>query len=523
MTSKFVILGSGNSTGVPWLHCVMDPDTRCSVCADCMDNPSTRNLRNNPCAVLQYAHPDGRTRNILIDCGKTFRDSAMRRFNAAGITSIDAVIITHPHADAYLGLDDLRDIAPDRTLPVYLSENCFLKASRAFTYLVTPPKHTGLFIASLDWRIVKPFVPFIIEDLVVTPLPVEHGEPGPMLAFEFHAVLDTSVPASLGAIKTGGLAVHDAAPLHDGAVVPISNGKTEEHADARRHALDEPSPDATAATAGDRVVYISDVAALPAQTRQYLLSKPIDLLIIDALAYKPYPTHYSFKQALLCSLDLNAREVIFVGMNHRVDYYVEQQKLEEWTEKLKHTRCVPGTGVTVSELFASSGPRYYKQHASELAVTHMQLGYDGLVMPIRLAVKKSRKEVQSAVQCSRLQAFQYAAEARSDASLLSSLSTLLSGEDYSSKEGWDNPDPTKMTHIETTTPLVVMPECECGTNEELDDIAVTMKKDLNATTYLDISLPDWEDGQSPSSSAVQKKSIHVTSTTKGIVVTEALK
>ena len=45
---------------------------------------------------------------ILIDCGKSFYESALRYFPSNGLSKIDAVLLTHPHADAVLGLDDLR-------------------------------------------------------------------------------------------------------------------------------------------------------------------------------------------------------------------------------------------------------------------------------------------------------------------------------------------------------------------------------------------------------------------------------
>ena len=69
--ARFALLGTGNSTGVPWLQCVIDPETRCSVCADCMANPASKNVRNNPSGLLTYEHPDGRRRHILIDVGKS--------------------------------------------------------------------------------------------------------------------------------------------------------------------------------------------------------------------------------------------------------------------------------------------------------------------------------------------------------------------------------------------------------------------------------------------------------------------
>jgi len=49
-------------------------------------------------------------RHILIDCGKTFNQNALRYFPYYGVPTLDAVIITHDHADALMGLDDLRGV-----------------------------------------------------------------------------------------------------------------------------------------------------------------------------------------------------------------------------------------------------------------------------------------------------------------------------------------------------------------------------------------------------------------------------
>lgn len=41
-------------------------------------------------------------------CGKTFYMGALEFWEKKGLREIDAVLLTHPHADAILGLDDLR-------------------------------------------------------------------------------------------------------------------------------------------------------------------------------------------------------------------------------------------------------------------------------------------------------------------------------------------------------------------------------------------------------------------------------
>ena len=95
------ILGCGTSTGVPrlgsgWGAC--DPD-----------EPSNRRLRSS--ILVESA---GET--LLVDCGPDLREQLL----AAGIDSVDQVIVTHDHADHCHGIDDLRPIAQARREPVPL-------------------------------------------------------------------------------------------------------------------------------------------------------------------------------------------------------------------------------------------------------------------------------------------------------------------------------------------------------------------------------------------------------------------
>jgi glyoxylase-like metal-dependent hydrolase (beta-lactamase superfamily II) len=47
---------------------------------------------------------------VLVDCGKTFRDSVMNLFPKHGLREVTGLVLTHGHADAILGLDDVRDV-----------------------------------------------------------------------------------------------------------------------------------------------------------------------------------------------------------------------------------------------------------------------------------------------------------------------------------------------------------------------------------------------------------------------------
>ena len=48
--------------------------------------------------------------NILIDLGKTFRDAVITVLLPLHVRLVDAILLTHDHADAMGGLDDVRDL-----------------------------------------------------------------------------------------------------------------------------------------------------------------------------------------------------------------------------------------------------------------------------------------------------------------------------------------------------------------------------------------------------------------------------
>lgn len=100
--STAVVLGSGTSNGVPMLGVEYSP----SFLAE------AKNHRTRSSLLLR-----GPSGNVLVDCAPEMRLQLLR----ADVKSLDAVIITHTHADHIMGMDDLRSfcIVQRRDMPVY--------------------------------------------------------------------------------------------------------------------------------------------------------------------------------------------------------------------------------------------------------------------------------------------------------------------------------------------------------------------------------------------------------------------
>ncbi len=117
LPAELIFLGTGTSMGVPTLGC------DCSVC--CSTNPRNKRMRSS--IAVRYGG-----KLVLIDTGQDFRMQALR----FGISSVDAVLYTHGHADHVLGFDDLRPLTfgKPRNLPLYADDSTATTIERIFEY-----------------------------------------------------------------------------------------------------------------------------------------------------------------------------------------------------------------------------------------------------------------------------------------------------------------------------------------------------------------------------------------------------
>ncbi|GIV96304.1 MAG: MBL fold metallo-hydrolase [Herpetosiphonaceae bacterium] len=152
---RLTILGSGTSFGIPVIGC------ECAVCA----SSDPRNQRTRTSALVEV---DGVT--LLLDAGPDLRIQALR----AGLRRLDAVLLTHSHADHTGGIDDLRpfNYVLRRSLPIYGDSRTLADVRQRFAYAFAESS-PGSSRPMLDLR---PFDgPFEVEGVGVTPLSLMHG------------------------------------------------------------------------------------------------------------------------------------------------------------------------------------------------------------------------------------------------------------------------------------------------------------------------------------------------------------
>ncbi len=72
---------------------------------------------------------------------------------------------------------------------------------------------------------------------------------------------------------------------------------------------------------GGRIGYITDMLTMP--DASYDCLKGVDVLIMNALRYKPHPTHQSVAEALTAAGRIGAKETYLVHMSHHVGLHAE--------------------------------------------------------------------------------------------------------------------------------------------------------------------------------------------------------
>lgn len=241
--NKITILGSGTSTGVPILGC------KCLVCQS--NDPRNKRLRTS---ILLETHSQ---KTILVDASPDLRTQLLN----SGAGQVDAVIITHDHADHTHGMDDLRPFTFGKTeaLPVYADTETSESLKQKFPYIFERKK------VFADRPILGGGIPLM--DLH----PISSGHYTLLQeSFEFHS---------------------------------LPHGHSETLSFRHGH-----------------FAYVIDCREIPDSVLETYRNAQLELLIIDCLRFKPHQTHLHLDQTLEYIEKIAPRLAVLTHMGHEMEY-----------------------------------------------------------------------------------------------------------------------------------------------------------------------------------------------------------
>jgi phosphoribosyl 1,2-cyclic phosphate phosphodiesterase len=242
LSLRLTILGCGSSAGVPrvgqgWGAC---------------DPANPRNRRRRCSALVERRGVTGVT-TVLVDVSPDMREQLIE----AHVRRLDAVLMTHPHADHTNGIDDLRPLylQAGRRIDIHMDEATSLIVRNRFSYIFQTPDGSSYPPIATDMRLTAGNLRRIDGDggaVGVIPFDLDHGDIN-ALGFRFGAL-----------------------------------------------------------------AYTPDVKRIPDTSRQFLAG--LEVWIIDALRYRPHPSHFSVDDALSEIETMRPRRAVLTNLHTDLDY-----------------------------------------------------------------------------------------------------------------------------------------------------------------------------------------------------------
>jgi phosphoribosyl 1,2-cyclic phosphate phosphodiesterase len=251
MTLVLTVLGCGSSAGVPrpalgWGDC--DPS-----------NPKNRRRR---CSLMVERITEQGTTRVIIDTSPDLREQLID----ANVEHIDAVFLTHEHADQTHGIDDLRSVVlkQRRRIPFYMNASTAADMLPRFAYCFQSPPGSD-------------YPPILAHHAI------EAGE-------------------SRTVSGTGGDLTLSPFLVQHGNITALG------------YRIDD-------------VAYSPDLHDIPEQSWPAL--EGLDLWIVDGLRYTQHPSHFSIPDALKWRDKFKPKRTVITNMTADVDYEVVRKMLPD--------------------------------------------------------------------------------------------------------------------------------------------------------------------------------------------------
>ena len=241
---QVTILGSGTSTGVPMIGRVK------------LQHRDPKNQRLRASCLVEPFGAKGPA--ILLDTSPDLRQQVLHYFPKKK-PRLDAVLITHEHADHLHGIDDVRafNFIQNTSIPFYGEKRVMHAIQSRFPYIFSGKKF-GIPQIELHSITTKPFVlkeakEKKLQKLKITPLPTLHGKESCL-----------------------GYRIFDFA-------------------------------------------YITDCKQIPPSTIKRL--EGLELLVLDCLRWKDHHTHLTVEESFAYAKEINAKRTIFTHMASDLEYH----------------------------------------------------------------------------------------------------------------------------------------------------------------------------------------------------------
>ena len=255
-TLDITILGCGSSTGVPRLGGA-DGGGDWGAC-----DPTNPKNRRRRCSIFVAR---GETQ-LLVDTSPDLREQLL----SARVKHLDAVLMTHPHADQTNGIDDLRPLTflMHRRVDMHADAATLAHLKRQFAYCFESPQGSEYPPIITGHEIAEPFREFAIRGA---------GGPIPVLAFWQQHGRVRSLGYRFGPVAYSS----DANDLDEAAFTALAG---------------------------------------------------VDLWIVDALRYKEHPTHANVETAIAWIERVKPRRAILTNLHMDLDYERLKSELPKGVE-----------------------------------------------------------------------------------------------------------------------------------------------------------------------------------------------